>query len=268
MKILTQSKFLPLLTLVGLASLPSFALAEDKAKAEEAPAVDPMAVKILKRASDHLSAAKQFSVSAEIWQDLEDENGTMLQFSKLADVKVRRPDGIRIDIKTDKPKRSFYYDGKSVSVVDHQKGYYGNVAAPATIEETLDKLDEKFGITMPLEDLLIARPFGGAATKAKAGQYLGKEPVLGVLCHHVAFQGESVDWQAWVNEGPVPTIRKVVITFKQEQGRPQFIALFSDWDTTSNLPAYVFTFDPSAGVLKIEVLPNEEEGEQKAAPKK
>ncbi|MFK5922649.1 MAG: DUF2092 domain-containing protein [Verrucomicrobiota bacterium] len=268
MKKHNQFKSLLLLTLAGVASLPLLALAEDKAKAEEAPAIDPMAVKILKRAADHLSAAKQFSVSAEIWQDLEDENGTMLQFSKLADVKVRRPDGLRIDVKTDRPKRSFYYDGKSVSVVDHQKGYYGSVAAPATIEETLDKLDEKFGITMPLEDLLISRPFAGAAAKAKSGQYLGKEPVLGKLCHHVAFQGEIVNWQAWVNEGPVPTIRKVVITFKQEQGRPQFIALFSDWDTRLSLPAYVFTFDPPAGVLKIEVLPNEEEGEKDGAPKK
>ncbi len=255
--------------LASMVSAPLLLTAADKKdKPVEAPPVDPMAVKIIKRAADHLSAAKQFSVSAEIWQDLEDENGTMLQFSKLADVKVRRPDGIRIDVKTDRPKRSFYYDGKSVSVVDHQKGYYGNVAAPATIEETLNKLDEKFGITMPLEDLLIDRPFGGAAAKAKSGQYLGKEPVLGMLCHHLAFQGETVNWQAWVKEGPVPTIRKVVITFKQEEGRPQFIALFSDWDTGPNLPAYVFTFDPPAGVVKIEVLPNEKETEKEAAAAK
>lgn len=252
------------MALAGMMLAPLLATAADKAdgtskaaETVETPAIDPMAVKILKRAADHLAAAKQFSVSTEIWQDLEEEDGTMLQYSKLAEVKVRRPDGIRIDIKTDRPKRSFYYDGKNVSVQDHQKGFYSTVAAPATIGETLDKLDEKFGITMPLEDLLVSHPFAKAAERAKAGQYLGKEPVLGELCHHVAFQGETVNWQAWVKEGAVPTLRKVVITFKQEEGKPQFTALFSQWDTTAVLPGYVFTLDPPVGWVKIEVLPAE-----------
>lgn len=247
-----KSKPLLLMALAGLAVAPLSSFAEDK---KETPAVDPMAVKILKRAADHLAAAKQFSVSAEIWQDLEEEDGTMLQFTKLGEIKVRRPDGFRIDIKTDVPKRSFYYDGKSVSVMDHQKGFYANAAAPATIDKTLDAIDEKFGMTMPLEDLLASKPFGGAAKKAKSGQYLGKEPVLGKICHHVAFQGERVDWQVWINEGAVPTIRKIVISFIEEDGVPQFTAIFSKWNTTTVLPDYVFTHDPPAGAVKIEMMP-------------
>ena len=253
-----KSKLLLLITSAGLAAAPLYSFAKDE---QEDPTIDPMAVEILKGAEDHLTAAKQFSVSAEIWQDLEEQDGTMLQFTKLGDIKVRRPDGFRIDIKTNVPKRSFYYDGKSVSVVDHQKGFYANAAAPATIDKTLDAIDEKFGLTLPLEDLLVSKPFGGAAKKAKSGQYLGKEPVLGKLCHHVAFQGERVDWQVWVNEGAVPTIRKIVISFITEEGAPQFIAIFSEWDTTTPLPDDVFAHDPPAGTIKIEMLPAEQEAE-------
>ncbi len=253
-----KPKFLFLTALAGLVTSPFYSFAEDK---QEGSAVDPMAAKIIKRAADHLAAAKQFSVSAEIWQDLEEEDGTMLQFTKLGEIKVRRPNGFRIDIKTDVPKRSFYYDGKSVSVQDHQKGFYASAAAPATIDKMLDAIDEKFDMTMPLEDLLVSKPFGGAAKNAKSGQYLGKEPVLGKLCHHVAFQGEHVDWQVWVNEGAVPTIRKVVISFIEEEGVPQFTAIFSKWDTTTALPAYVFTHEPAPGAVKIELLPAEKEAE-------
>ncbi|MCF6310810.1 MAG: DUF2092 domain-containing protein, partial [Verrucomicrobiales bacterium] len=81
-------------------------------------------------------------------------------------------------------------------------------------------------------------------------------------------QGEAVDWQAWVKDGAEPTIKKIVLTFKEEQGRPQFIALFRDWDTATVLPAYVFSLDSSNGLLKIEVLPNEKETKKEAASAK
>ena len=101
------------------------------APAEQEPAaVDPQALTILKRAVDLLAGAGQFSVTAEIWEDVLLENGTTAQTAKTADIKLRRPDRLQVDVKTTKPKRSFFYDGKTLTVVDRQKNYFGATPVP------------------------------------------------------------------------------------------------------------------------------------------
>ena len=143
--------------------------------------------------SSFLENAKHFSVSAEVWQDLEDANGHWHQFSKRVDVKVNRPSNLRVDIFRGAPKRSFFYDGKSLAVLDHVAGFYAQVNAPDTIDSMLSKVEEKFDITLPLEDLVQSKPFGGGAKKALSAQYLGIDNILGVQCHHVAFQNDVLD---------------------------------------------------------------------------
>ena len=86
-------------------SLISPILAEET---EGAPKVDPKAKEVIGRAVDYLATAKQFRVSAEIWQDLEVEPGEMAQFSKVVEIQLRRPDRLRLDVSTSLPKRSFY----------------------------------------------------------------------------------------------------------------------------------------------------------------
>ena len=92
--------------LVGASSFSIFA-----EEAKDNPEVDPKAKEIIERAVDYLVEAKQFRVSAEIWQDLEVEPGVKGQFSKVVEIQLRRPDRLRLDVSTSVPKRSFYYNG-------------------------------------------------------------------------------------------------------------------------------------------------------------
>lgn len=83
-----------LLAVIAFAALILQAWADDEKK-DEAPTVDPQAIAILKRAVDRLADAKQFSVTTEIWEDTELEEGGRAQFTRIADMKVRRPDRAR-----------------------------------------------------------------------------------------------------------------------------------------------------------------------------
>ena len=83
---------------------------------------------------------------------------------------------------------------------------------------------------------------------------------MGVMCHHVGFrrrcgQGrEAIDWQAWVEDGAVPLVRKAVIDFKTEPGSPKWLVLLSKWDLETPLPDFVFQFDPPLGASEIEFV--------------
>jgi hypothetical protein len=234
---------------------PEPAPAAAPAPAVAEPAVDPQALVILKRAVDLLAGAEQFSVTAEIWEDVALENGTTIQTAKTAEINLRRPDRLHVDVKTTQPKRSFFYNGKTLSVVDHEKDFYGSTPAPATIDETLKKASETYGINFPLEDLLLSRPFGDGAALATAGADLGPQMVLGTLCHHLSFRGGNADWQVWIQDGPQAVIRKAVLVSNSGEEASSVTFLFNHWDLTTKLPDFLFTFEPDDNDTKVEILP-------------
>lgn len=243
-----------------LCGFTSFVAAEE---ASPVRAVEQQALTIIERASSFLGKQKQFSVSVEVWEDLVLENGSKIQLAKTVDLNLRRPDQFRVSVATMQPKRTFFYNGKSVTVLDLRAGFFGTASAPSTIDKTLAAAEENYGLTFPLDDLLMSDPYGPSAAKAHSGQYLGTELILGKECHHLAFQHPQVDWQAWVEEGPVPVLRKIVIDNKKDPGSPQFTAIFKSWDLTTEQPDYLFNFEKTSDFRQINML---ESISEKASP--
>ena len=96
------------------------------------------------------------------------------------------------------------------------------------------------GIESPLGDLLSNQPCAKMTTKA--GYYVGKSKVDGVVCDHLFFQGKDVDWQLWIEDGPVNLPRKLIITEKKLKMSPQFTAVLSGWKTGEDAKGN-FSFD-------------------------
>jgi hypothetical protein len=112
---------------------------------------------------------------------------------------------------------------------------------------------ERFGITMPLEDFIRSDPHKDLLQKVTNGSDIGPVTVMGVPCEHLAFTQDKIDWQIWIEDGVIPVPRKFVITYKDEPDFPQYIAIFSNWDFNTQLPDFVFKFEPPPGASKIKV---------------
>ncbi len=216
--------------------------------------INPEADRLLRATSDTLAHAKAFSCKAEVWEDVV-VAGHKVTTTKTIEAQVRRPNRLRLEIRSPKRSRGFWYDGKTLTLLDRMKNLYGTVAVPETIDKVLDAANDKFGITFPLEDLLVSDPYTSAMAGIKGGAYFGKVTVLGTPCLHVGFSTEEVDWQLWIQDGDNPLPRKLVITYKKEAAQPQFTALFSDWKLKTGIEDKTFTFTPPKGAAKIEILP-------------
>jgi len=224
--------------------------------APDAPSspVDPDADRLLKAVGAQLAATKAFSFKAEIWEDAV-VLGHKVATTRIVDVRVRHPDRVQIEIGSPKHSRGLWYDGKSLTVLDRVQNLYGTVAMPESIDEVLDIANDKFGINFPLEDLLLSDPYASAMEWIKGGVTFGKVTILGTPCQHIAFSTDRVDWQLWIQEGPKPLPRKLVITYKKEATAPQYTAIFSDWKLKSSMSDKTFVFTPPKGAAKIEILP-------------
>ena len=239
----------PALVAVVLAGVVALsALAED-AK----PAISPRADELMKRMSDYLAQAQFFSVTAEVWQDVDLASGQRVQAGRVIDLQVRRPNRFHAEVHSTRRNRALFYDGKSITLLNRVKNFYGTIPAPGTLDEALDVASEQFGITMPLEDLIVSDPYQNAMQKVTSGIDLGPVTVLGLPCEHLAFSRGMIDWQVWIEDGARPVPRKIVITYKDEEGSPQYTAILSKWDFDTKLPDFLFNFEPPAGAAKIAV---------------
>jgi hypothetical protein len=231
-----------LLTIVAsVLLLPPGARAEPPATPNPPPPIDPKADALLKQAGQLLADAKRFTFQSHSTVDQTMDNGQKVQIARNQKVAVRRPDGVAAAASGDVEDLRFWYDGKRVTLLNERTNSYGVAEAPANIDETFDMLAQKYRLVIPLADLIFADPYKTLSANIRSGQYLGMGYVLDTKCHHLAFRQESVDWQIWLEDGPRPLPRKVVITYKESAGHPQYTSILSNWNLSADVPDAQFT---------------------------
>ena len=221
--------------------------------ADDKPVVDPHANNCSKGWAISLAKPGFFSVSAEVWQDVQLGSGQRVQAGRTIELQVRRPNRFRAEVHSTRHSRELVYDGNALTLFNRAQNFYGTVHATGTLDEAMDVASERFGIAMPLEDFVRSDPYKDLLQKATSGTDIGPVVVMGVPCEHLAFTQDNIDWQIWIETGARPVPRKFVITYKDEPDSPQFTAIFSNWDFATKLPDFVFAFEPPAGASKIKV---------------
>jgi hypothetical protein len=255
-----KTKYLCLLMVPVL--LWSVAIAAEKAieikvtpVAGEVPDINPLADKIMKTMGEFLKTAESFSFHAEIAYDDVLLSGRKLQYGASVDVAIRRPNKLRTIRRGDLRNSRAWYDGKNLTVFHTDKQLYAVFSAPGKIDDAIDQAVEKYGLSVPLADLAYSDPYKIFTENVQAGFYEGLHSVGGVKCHHLSFIQDEIDWQIWVEDGKQLVPRKIVITYKNQPGAPQYTAVLSQWDFSVHLPDTLFRFQPPEGAEQIEFLP-------------
>ena len=234
--------------------------------AQEKTNIAPQAERSLRAACQYLVEAPCFCLTAEVWRDHVTASGQKLQFSRSVTLEVKRPNRFHVEIRSPHSERGFWYDGKSLTMLDRKRNLFSTAAMPGTLDAALDSAHDQFGIDLPLIDLAVSDPYQNATSNVIKGTDYGLAPVLGVDCHHLAFTQENVDWQVWIQDGPQPLIRRLVITHKNEPGAPEFTAFITRWDLAQRISDADFVFDPPPGAAKVEMRQEPPEGREARGP--
>lgn len=223
---------------------------------------DPAALAELKRATDFLVALPNFRIKASVAYDVIQEDGRRLQFEKQGDIFLQRPNRLFVEVRLDDGRhRQLWYDGKTLSLAERSKKIHTQVDAPPTIDATLDMLEDLFKDPMPLADILYS-DLTHLTELAFEADVVGNSLVNDKPCQHLAFRGETIDWQIWVEQGATPFIRKLAISYRQAPGTPQYVAALDLWETPGSFSNDLFTFTAPPGSESINILvpePNQSE---------
>lgn len=215
---------------------------------------DPAALAELKRATDFLTALPRLHIKAAVVYDVIQEDGRSLQFAKHGEIFLQRPDRFFAEIHLDDGRhRQLWYDGTTLGFAERSRNLHTKFKAPPTIDATLDMLEGLLKDPMPLSDLLYS-DLSPLEARAFEADVVGDSLVNGRPCRHLAFRGETVDWQIWVEQGETPFVRKLAISYREVPGTPQYVAVLDLWETPERFSDGLFTFAAPAGSQWIEVL--------------
>jgi len=247
------------LSLATLAILIGAALCGTVAHSQEP--IEARADDILRAMGDYLSSAEEFRFQASVTYD-EFLGLQMVQYGGEADITVRRPGRLRVEYSGDERQNSVVYDGEAMTLFHAGKNLYATIEVDSGIDDAVDRVFELSGFSVPVADLVYADPYAVLVESAETGLVVGRHAVDGTPCHHLAFSQEALDWQIWIEDGPRPVPRKLVITYKNEPGSPQYVARLSGWDFHPQVADGFFAFEPPAGADQVEFLPPAERVEE------
>jgi hypothetical protein len=100
-----------------------------------------------------------------------------------------------------------------------------------------------------------SKPYDILTEQVTSGQLIGHETVDGVQVTHLAFQGEEVDWQIWIQDGAEPLPVWLSIVTKTLPSHPEFEVRLSHWETKVALPASTFAFQAPANGTRVDTFP-------------
>jgi hypothetical protein len=210
-------------------------------------AVEPDADRMLKRMADYLAGLHSFTVQSSSIDQATMKTGEKIQATSDMDVAVQRPNHLRATQRGAGQGLSLWYDGKALTLACKESNSYETVEGAPNLDGAIDKMRKTFKVDAPGADLLYSNPYDILMEQVVSGRVVGRETIDGVAANHLAFRGEDVDFQLWIEDGARPVPLRFVITTKTVKGEPEFSVQLSNWNTQPKLSDSMFAFQAPAG---------------------
>lgn len=207
------------------------------------PNIDPQAAEILQNMSYFLGSKDEYTFKAEVMFDQLVNSNRKIQYSAEEKVYLKKKGGMTIEYVSDLGGYKLWFQDGKLTVLELPTNLFSIATLPPTIDQALTKLQKEYNFTPALSDFLFINTFRVLTENVISASYFGTSKVFGVRCDHLAFVQQDIDWQIWVEIGKRQIPRKLVITYKNLPGQPQFIAILKDWVLDKPITNFAFKAD-------------------------
>ncbi len=227
-------------------------LATSAAAAEEL--IDSKAVTLLQRMSDTLNSAPTLRFTAHTLSDDFEPSGVKIKRGMMQEITLERPNRLHVHTRLDDgSSRVAWYDGKILTVALPAEQVYAQVDAPATIDELLDLLQERYDFYLPLADLLYTDLYAKIEPHLLSGIHYGERSVGNLALQHISFEATPGDLQLWVDTSEATLPRLMVVNFTALEGEPEWLIRLDHWELGEYVDPSVFEFHPGASWRRVEL---------------
>ncbi len=212
------------------------------------------AKKMLKAMSDFLAAQKTLAVGFDTVFEVVTPTDQKLGLASSGTATLSRPDKIRVARSGGFADFEILYDGKTLTFLGKNANLFTQVAAPGTVDQLIDVLQDKYNRPLPGADLLMSNSYDELMQDVYDSKDLGSGVINGVECDALAFRKADVDWQIWIAQGDHPYPCRFVVTSKLANGDPQYTIQFRDWRFGNDVAVDDFAFKNASNAKQVELM--------------
>ena len=213
----------------------------------EHPAIEPVALEMLKAMGQRLAGAKSMSFTAVTTYEAPARDGQPLYYAILSDVAMQRPNKLRVITPGDGPASDFYYDGKTMMAYAPAANLVAVADAPPTLEAAMKLAYDKAAIYFPFAEVMVADPYKNVSDGLTSAFVVGQSHVVGdTVTDIVAIANARVQAEVWIgiDDGLPRMIRAI---YPKDPVQSRYAIEFSNWRLNPVLKEADFT---SAEALK------------------
>ena len=214
-----------------------------------------------------LATAGGYAVTIDITYDAVQQDGQKIEFGERRQVTLLRPDKLRVDtLQSDGDSTSLIFDGKTIYLYSEKEKVYAAIPFSGNVDDAVLFAGGKRGIRIPLARMLVTTFAQQLDAIIETSEFVEDDALRGGAAH-LAATSANVDVQVWLDSDKLP--QRMILTYKNEPGQPQFRANFSAWKLPVKADTALFTFTPPPGTEKIpSLVPVEADADAAAAAKK
>ncbi len=234
---------------------------------EENSPFDPMADKVLRSADAYLKSQKSLAVKAETLRDIVTDDGQIITFTTQIELSLERPNKMYAKRVGVIRNQEIFYNGSQLVLHSLNHNVFAmKQQVPPTIGQMMDFATAQLGLQVPGSDLLYKDLYDGMMSGAVSGLYLGKVVVDDVECHHLAYRGDELDFQLWIEAGNEAKPKRFMIVSKLMAAAPRYMINIASMEH-AEFTNETFDFTPQVGEKRIRFLTEEEIEQVKEAVK-
>ncbi|HET7204547.1 MAG TPA: DUF2092 domain-containing protein [Steroidobacteraceae bacterium] len=211
------------------------------------------------KAAERLSAMTKFLASLPAYQvtcrgsyDVLQDSGQKLEFLEERELALQRPDRLRVRHRSsDGDVDLLVFDGKHITLFNDRANVYAQAPQPGSLDDAIVYFVRDLKMRLPLARLFTNRSSSELARRLQSVVHIERTRLLPVPTDHIAGRVGNVDVQLWIAEGDRPLPMRVVLTYVDEPGQPQYRADFQNWKTEMSGGPDTFRFSPPAGARRI-----------------
>lgn len=199
-----------------------------------------------------LAGLDRFGFQLRTGYDVVQDDGRKIEFLENWQITVSRPNRLRLDAtRADGQANTVVFDGDSVWVFDEAQGVYAHVDQPGSVDDAVLYFVRELAMRLPLAEMLTTRFPDELARNVVFADFVEESVLLEMPTYHVVGSLPDVDFQAWIAEGDQPWPLRIVLTYRNETGQPQFRADFSNWSARPPVAKSRFRFSPPEAAEQI-----------------
>lgn len=254
------------IALVGSPMLAGATSAQSVADTEQADSAGAAATLVMEMA-ELLGDAQSYRVDMHIGYDAVQASGEKIEFGELRQVSLQRPSQVLNELQSSDGRRELIlFDGEWITVSQAESGIYARAPQPGDIDATVRYFLEGLGMRLPLAAMLMSSFPEVLGQRLEGIEYVEETDILGTPTHHLAGRVPGVDFQVWIDAGGQALPLRIILTYRDEVGQPQFRANFSNWNFKPGFADGTFRFEPAAGAQEVPLvthfIPVTESGDQ------